>query len=44
MKCKHYFEGKIISFLKEHEAGALAADLSWRHAVAENLWRQLVDA
>jgi putative transposase len=29
-------EEKIISILKEHEAGASAADLSRRHGVAEN--------
>jgi putative transposase len=36
MKRKRYSEEKIISILKEHEAGASAADLSRRHGVAEN--------
>ena len=36
MKRKHYSEEKIISILKEHEAGASAKDLSRRHGVAEN--------
>jgi putative transposase len=36
MKRKRYTEEKIISILKEHEAGASAADLSRRHGVAEN--------
>ena len=35
-KRKRYSEEKIISILKEHEAGASAADLSRRHGVAEN--------
>ena len=36
MKRKHYSEEKIISILKEHEAGASAKDLSRRHGIAEN--------
>ena len=36
MKRKRYTEEKIISILKEHEAGASAADSSRRHGVAEN--------
>ena len=36
MKRKRYSEEKIISILKEHEAGASAADLARRHGVAEN--------
>ena len=36
MKRKRYSEEKVISILKEHEAGASAADLSRRHGVAEN--------
>lgn len=36
MKRKRYTEEKIISILKEHEAGASAKDLSRRHGVAEN--------
>ncbi len=36
MERKRYFGEKIISILKEHEAGASAADLSRRHGVAEN--------
>ena len=36
MKRKQYSEEKIISILKEHEAGASAKDLSRRHGVAEN--------
>jgi putative transposase len=36
MKRKKYSEEKIISILKEHEAGASAKDLSRRHGVAEN--------
>ena len=35
MKRKRYSEEKIISILKEHEAGASAADLSRPHGVAE---------
>ena len=36
MKRKRYTEEKIISILKEHEAGASVLDLSRRHGVAEN--------
>ena len=36
MKRKVYTEEKIISILKEHEAGASAKDLARRHGVAEN--------
>lgn len=36
MKRKRYSEEKIISILKEHEAGASAQDLSRRHGVATN--------
>lgn len=36
MKRKRYSEEKIISILKEHEAGASAKELSRRHGVAEN--------
>ena len=36
MKRKTYSEEKIISILKEHEAGASAKELSRRHGVAEN--------
>jgi putative transposase len=36
MKRKRYSEEKIISILKEHEAGASAKDLSRRHGIAEN--------
>jgi putative transposase len=36
MKRKRYTEEKIISILKEHEAGATMADLSRRHGVVEN--------
>ena len=36
MKRKRYSEEKIISILKEHEAGASAQDLSRRHGVAMN--------
>ncbi len=36
MKRKRYSEEKIISILKEHEAGATAQDLSRRHGVAMN--------
>jgi putative transposase len=34
MKRKRYSEEKIISILKEHEAGASAPDLSRRHGVS----------
>jgi putative transposase len=36
MKRKRYREEKIISILKEHEAGATVRDLSRRHGVSEN--------
>ena len=36
MKRKRYSEEKIISILKEHEAGASMPELSRRHGVAEN--------
>ena len=36
MKRKRYSEEKIISILKEQEAGATAQDLSRRHGVATN--------
>jgi putative transposase len=36
MKRKRYTEEKIISILKEHDAGASVPDLSRRHGVAEN--------
>ena len=36
MKRKRYSEEKIISILKEHEAGASVPDLARRYAVAEN--------
>ena len=36
MKRKTYPEEKIISILKEHEAGASVPELSRRHGVAEN--------
>ena len=36
MKRKRYSEEKIISILKEHEAGASAPELARRHGVAEN--------
>ena len=35
MKRKRYTEERIITILKEHEAGALAADLLRRYGVAE---------
>ena len=35
MKRNRYTEEKIISILKEHEAGALAPNLSHRHDVSE---------
>ena len=35
MKRKRYTEEKVITILKEHEAGASAADLSRRYGVAE---------
>ena len=36
MKRKRYTEEKIISILKEHEAGASVPDLSRRYGVVEN--------
>ena len=36
MKRKRYSEEKIISILKEHEAGASVADLARRHGVVEH--------
>ena len=36
MKRKRCTEEKIISILKEHEAGASVADLSRRYGIAEN--------
>lgn len=36
MKRKRYSEERIISILKEHEAGATVRDLSRRHGVSEN--------
>jgi putative transposase len=36
MKRKRYTEEKIISILKEHEAGASVPDLSRRYGIAEN--------
>ena len=36
MKRKQYREEKIISILKEQEAGASVPDLARRHGVAEN--------
>jgi putative transposase len=36
MKRRRYTEEQIISILKEHEAGATAADLARRHGIAEN--------
>ena len=36
MKRNRYSEEKIISILKEHEAGASVPDLSRRHGIAEN--------
>ena len=36
MKRKRYSEEKIISILKEHEAGASVPDLSRRHGIVEN--------
>lgn len=35
MKRKRYTEEQIIAILKEHEAGAAAAELSRRHGVSE---------
>lgn len=36
MKRKRYSEEKIISILKEHQAGASVSDLARRYGVAEN--------
>jgi putative transposase len=36
MKRKRYTEEKIVSILKEHEAGASVPDLSRRYGIAEN--------
>ena len=36
MKRKRYSEEKIISILKEHEAGASVPDRSRRYGIAEN--------
>ncbi len=36
MKQKRYCEKKIISILKEHEAGASVPDLSRRYGIVEN--------
>ena len=36
MKRKRYTEEKIISILKEREAGASVPDLSRRHGIVEN--------
>lgn len=36
MKRRRYSEEKIISILKEHEAGASVPDLSRRHGIVEN--------
>ena len=36
MKRKRYSEEKIISILKEHDAGASVPDLSLRHGIVEN--------
>ena len=36
LKRKRYSEEKIISILKEHEAGASVPDLCRRHGIAEN--------
>ena len=36
MKRKRYSEEKIISILKEHEAGASVPDLSRRYEITEN--------
>jgi len=35
MKRKRYTEEKIISILKEHDAGASAPDFARRHGVSE---------
>ena len=36
MKRKRYTEEKIISILKEHEAGASVSDMARRYGIAEN--------
>lgn len=36
MKRKRYTEEKIISILKEHEAGASVTELSRRYSIVEN--------
>src|SRR5210317_1768463 len=36
MKRKRYSEEKIISILKEHEAGASVPDMARRYGIAEN--------
>ena len=36
MKRKRYSEERIISILKEHEAGATVRDMSLRHGVSDN--------
>jgi len=36
MKRKRYSEEKIISILKEHEAGASVPDIARRYGIAEN--------
>ena len=36
MKRKRYTEEKIISILKEHDAGASVPDLCRRHGIVEN--------
>ena len=36
MKRNRYSEEKIISILKEHDAGASVPDLSRRHGIVEN--------
>ena len=36
MKRKHYSEERIISILKEHEAGARVPDIARRYGISEN--------
>jgi putative transposase len=36
MKRKHYSEEKIISILKQHEAGRTLVDLAREHGIAQN--------
>ena len=36
MKRKHYSEEKIISILKQHEAGRSMVDLARKHGIAQN--------